>query len=167
VQWSRHGCRGILPGVGAITQIGWTPSALRLELADGRRVELASVWLRDNLREDRDPRSGQRLIDVADLPAAPRIRHAVLQGEAVRIEWEQEAGSAFFDLHWLAAQASAIAGARPQPRPRLWLEEGRLDAARDFAWAALDRVRGEAGVQGCYLTRDSVFSRAALLAEDR
>ena len=29
-----------------------------------------SVWLRDNVREDRDPHSGQRLVDIVDLPDA-------------------------------------------------------------------------------------------------
>ncbi|HVS76844.1 MAG TPA: TauD/TfdA family dioxygenase, partial [Steroidobacteraceae bacterium] len=137
----------------AIRHIHWTPSALTLEWADGGRTELASIWLRDNLREDRDPRSGQRLIDIVDLPVTPRIRRALLQGDAVRIEWEQEGGGASFDLEWLSRQASAIAGARPQPQPRLWLEGGRLDAARDFAWAAWDGTRTETAVQAAWLGR--------------
>ena len=117
----------------AIIEIHWTPSTLMLRWAEGGRVELASIWLRDNLRADRDPGNGQRLIDVADLPVAPRIRHAALQGTAVRIEWEDEEQGASFDLDWLAAQAAAIAGERTLPQPRLWLEGGRLEAARDFA----------------------------------
>jgi gamma-butyrobetaine dioxygenase len=124
-----------------------------LEWADGDRVELASVWLRDNLREDRDPGNGQRLIDVADLPVTPRIRHAALQGAAVRIEWEQEEGGASFDLSWLDAQAASIAGASPLQRPRLWLEGGRLDATRDFAWAPLAAARDDIGVQAIWLGR--------------
>jgi [2-(trimethylamino)ethyl]phosphonate dioxygenase len=139
--------------VRAITDVHWTPSALTLEWTDGHRVELASVWLRDNLREDRDPGNGQRLIDVADLPAAPRIRHAALQGAAVRIEWEHEAGGASFDLAWLAAQGAAIAGERAAPRPRLWLEGGRLDATRDFAWATLAAVRADEGALARWLGR--------------
>lgn len=137
----------------AIPDIRWTPSALTLEWAGGERVELASLWLRDNLREDRDPLNGQRLIDVADLPTAPRIRHAALQGTAVRIEWDHEAGSASFDLDWLAAQAAAIGGARAQQRPRLWLDGAQLDAARDFAWATVAAVRSDAGVQAGWLNR--------------
>lgn len=134
-----------------MTNIHWTPSTLTLEWADGARVELASVWLRDNLREDRDPGNGQRLIDVADLPAAPRIRHAAVQGSVVRIEWEHEAGTASFDLDWLATQAAAIAGARAVPRPRLWLNGGQLDATRDFAWTALEAARDNDEVQASWL----------------
>jgi alpha-ketoglutarate-dependent taurine dioxygenase len=137
----------------AITDMRWTPSALTLEWADGERVQLASVWLRDNLREDRDPGNGQRLIDVADLPLAPRIRHAALQGDAVRVEWEEEATGASFDLSWLAAQAAAIGGARTPHRPRLWLDGGQLDATRDFAWARLAAVRDDIGLQAIWLGR--------------
>jgi len=137
----------------AIIEIHWTPSTLMLRWAEGGRVELASIWLRDNLRADRDPGNGQRLIDVADLPVAPRIRHAALQGTAVRIEWEDEEEGASFDLDWLAAQAAAIAGERTLPQPRLWLEGGRLEAARDFAWATLTAARDDAGVQTRWLGR--------------
>ena len=137
----------------AITEIHWTPSALMLRWADGDRVELASVWLRDNLREDRDPGNDQRLTDVADLPVTPRIRHAALQATAVRVEWEHEAGSASFDLDWLATQTAAIAGARVQPQPRLWPDGGRLNATRDFAWATLAAVRDESAANASWLGR--------------
>jgi gamma-butyrobetaine dioxygenase len=135
----------------AITGMRWTPAALTLEWADGDRVELASVWLRDNLRADRDPGNGQRLIDVADLPVTPRIRHAALQGAAIRVEWEQEEGGASFDLEWLDAQAAAISGGRTLQRPRLWLDGGGLDATRDFAWAPVAAVRDDMGVQAIWL----------------
>ena len=148
----------------AISDIRWTPSTLRLEWADGGRVELASIWLRDNLREDRDPQNGQRLVDVADLPVAPRIRHAALQGTAVRIEWEDEPAVASFDLDWLAAQTAAIGGARAVPRPLLWADGGRLEATRDFAWVALALMRGDRGRQASWLRR-LVTEGLAFLAE--
>lgn len=147
-----------------MTNILWTPSTLTLQWADGARVELASVWLRDNRLEDRDQGNGQRLIDVADLPAAPRIRHAALQGNAVRIEWEHEAGAASFDLDWLATHAAAIAGARAVPRPRLWLNGGELDATRDFAWTALEAARDNREVQASWLN-DLVTDGLAFLSD--
>ena len=137
----------------AITEIHWTPSALMLKWADGGRVELASIWLRDNLRADRDAGNGQRLIDVADLPVAPRIRHAALRGTAVRIEWEDEEAGASFDVEWLAAQTAAIAGERAMPEPRLWLEGGRLEAARDFAWTTVPAARDDVRVHASWLRR--------------
>ena len=137
----------------AITEIHWTPSALMLRWAEGGRIELASIWLRDNLRADRDPGNGQRLIDVTDLPVTPRIRHAALQGTTVRIEWEDEEGGASFDFDWLASQAAAIAGERALPQPRLWLEGGRLDAARDFAWVTHRAARDDARALASWLGR--------------
>ena len=136
-----------------IKEVQWTPSALRLEWEDGQRTELASVWLRDNLQADRDPGNGQRLIDVADLPAAPRIRRAMLQGERVLIEWENETDSAAFGLEWLVKQAAAIAGARLEPRPRLWPDGEGLDPMRDFAWAALAEVRRSIPARASWLDR--------------
>lgn len=153
-----------MKAVCATPAIHWTPSALMLRWADGGRVELASVWLRDNRREDRDPGNGQRLIDVADLPLATRIRHAALQGAAVRIEWEDDAGGASFGLDWLAAQAAAIAGARAVPQPRLWLDGGRLDATRDFAWTPLAAARDDRGMQASWL-RHLVTDGLAFLAD--
>jgi gamma-butyrobetaine dioxygenase len=135
-----------------------------LQWAEGGRAELASIWLRDNRHEDRDPGNGQRLIDVADLPVAPRIRHAALQGTAVRIEWEDEEHGALFEVDWLATQAAAIAGERALPEPRLWLEGSRLEAARDFAWAKLAAVREDLNVQANWLGR-LVTEGLAFLAE--
>ena len=145
----------------AITEIHWTPATLMLKWDDGSRVELASICLRDNPRTDRDAGNGQRLIDVADLPVSPRIRHAALRGTAVRIEWEDEEGGASFDVDWLAAQTAAIGGERALPEPRLWLEGGRLEAARDFAWttvtAARDDVRAHASWLGRLVTDGLAF----------
>jgi alpha-ketoglutarate-dependent taurine dioxygenase len=153
-----------MKAVRSINQIDWTPSVLTLQWADGERVDLASVWLRDNRRQDRDPRNGQRLTDVVDLPAAPRIREAVLQGGAVRIQWEHEAADASFDLEWLGAQAAAITGERALPQPWLWPEGGRLDAARDFLWAPLAAVRAELGTQASWL-RHLVTDGLAFLSD--
>ena len=150
--------------VRAITEIHWTPSTLILKWAGEGRVELASIWLRDNRRQDRDPGNGQRLIDVVDLPAAPRIRHAALEGSAVRIEWEDEEAAASFDLDWLETQAAAIAGERAVPQPRLWLEGSGLEAARDFAWATLAAARGDVGAQASWLRR-LITDGLAFLAE--
>jgi len=62
------------------------PEALTIEWPGGAVSEFASLWLLDNRAEDRDPHSGQRLIDIADLPEAPRIRSAMARDGAVHIE---------------------------------------------------------------------------------
>ena len=134
-------------------RVSSTPEALTIEWRAGGVSEFASLWLRDNVREDRDAASGQRLVDIVDLPAAPRIRSARADGGRVQIEWEGEARSAAFELGWLAAQAAGAAAQRPELSRRLWLEGARLDPRRDFAWAELALVRAEPRVRLEWLTR--------------
>jgi [2-(trimethylamino)ethyl]phosphonate dioxygenase len=126
---------------------------LSIEWADGSLSEFASLWLRDNLREDRDPHSGQRLIDIADLPENPRIRSAVADNGAVNVEWEAESRCASFELEWLLAHAANRSPGRPGFTPRRWLEGAGLDAARDFQWAAFSEVRTDRSLRALWLER--------------
>jgi alpha-ketoglutarate-dependent taurine dioxygenase len=129
--------------VAAVKRVWSLPDMLNIEWADGTLSEYASLWLRDNLREDRDPHSGQRLIDIADLPEDPRIRSAIAHNGAVNVEWETESGVASFEFEWLLAHASNRSDRRTEFTPRPWLEGARLDAARDFAWAAFSEARSD------------------------
>ena len=61
-----------------------TPGSLTVEWSDGRSSEFLSVWLRDNRPADRDAFSGQRLIDVLDLPLEPRIHSVAVESEIGR-----------------------------------------------------------------------------------
>ena len=134
-------------------RVSSTPASLTVEWANGDVSEFASVWLRDNLREDRDPHSGQRLIDIADLPEEPRIRSAVADGKMMRVEWESESRPASFDLDWLALHAFGSAPQRPEFATRLWLEGALLDASRDFAWSTLAEARSNPSARLEWLTR--------------
>jgi len=136
-----------------ITRVAATPAKLTVEWAAGGVSEFASLWLRDNVPEDRDPHSNQRLIDVVDLPDDPRIRAARTENGSVCIEWEGEARPARFALEWLAAQSAGGAGLRPERTARRWLEGARLDARRDFAWAELATLRAEPRARLAWLTR--------------
>ncbi len=134
-------------------RVAATPETLTIEWQAGGVSEFASLWLRDNVREDRDAVSGQRLIDIVDLPAAPRIRTVRAADGRVHIDWEGEARSAAFELGWLAAQAAGAAAQRPELARRLWLEGARIDPRRDFAWAELASARADRGVRLEWLTR--------------
>ena len=129
------------------------PEALTIEWVGGAVSEFASLWLLDNRTEDRDPHSGQRLIDIADLPEAPRIRSAVARDGAVRIEWEGESRAASFELGWLAARATERIARPPAAQRRLWLEGATLDARRDFAWLSVAELRGSSAARLAWLTR--------------
>jgi hypothetical protein len=121
----------------SIKRISGAPELLSIEWADGGVSEYSSVWLRDNLIEDRDAHSGQRLVDIADIPERPRIRSAVREEGGVRIHWEEEARPASFSFAWLAAHAAGRAPRPPELLVQPWLQGGRLDARGDFAWASL------------------------------
>jgi gamma-butyrobetaine dioxygenase len=135
------------------TRVRVAPEALTIEWSDGAVSEFPSLWLRDNVAADRDAHSGQRLVDIADLPDAPRIRSAVTEDSRVRIEWEHEASPAAFELAWLAAQAAGSLRQRPERAVRTWPEGGKLDATRDFAWIELDAARSEPRARLAWLTR--------------
>ena len=135
---------------GFIKRVSATPDALAVEWADGTMQELAGIWLRDNLPEHRDPHSGQRLIDVADLPALPRIRSASARNGGVQIEWDGEAYASSFDAEWLAAQAET--GRRPEFAVRPWLQGSALEAS-DFAWTGFAQARDDGAVRLEWLTR--------------
>jgi alpha-ketoglutarate-dependent taurine dioxygenase len=137
----------------AMTCVSASPETLRIEWAGGGVSEFASLWLRDNAREDRDQGNGQRLVDVADLPAQPRIRAASAANGTVRIEWESEARPATFELAWLAQQARGGAASAPELTARPWLEGAQLAARRDFAWAGLDALRADPHARLEWLTR--------------
>jgi gamma-butyrobetaine dioxygenase len=129
------------------------PEALTIEWAGGGVSEFASLWLLDNRPEDRDAHSGQRLIDIADLPESPRIRSAVARNGTVQVEWEGEAHKACFELAWLAARADERSMRAPEEKRRHWLEGATLDARRDFAWLSLERLRASPAARLTWLTR--------------
>ena len=129
------------------------PEALTIEWAGGGVSEFASLWLLDNRAEDRDAHSGQRLIDIADLPESPRIRSAVAHNGTVQIEWEGEAHAACFQLAWLAAHAGERSVHAPEEKRHYWLEGATLDARRDFAWLSLEQLRTKPAARLAWLTR--------------
>jgi gamma-butyrobetaine dioxygenase len=139
--------------VASVKRLWSEPNRLSVEWADGDLSEFASLWLRDNRREDRDPHSGQRLIDIADVPEDPRIRSAVIESGAVNVEWEAEPQRASFDLQWLRTHASNRVPARPEFARRPWLEGAGLDAARDFRWAAFSDVQADRSLRADWLMR--------------
>jgi alpha-ketoglutarate-dependent taurine dioxygenase len=132
----------------SIKRIAATPHSLTIDWHDGATAEFASIWLRDNRSADRDPYSGQRLIDVVDVPEHPRIHSAVLLDEAVRIQWDGESAADTFDPAWLAEHAPAAA--RPKPRVSPWL--GAALRARDFAWATPVELRDDTPRRLAWLT---------------
>src|SRR6516165_7041044 len=142
-----------MPDAIEVSRISAAPEVLTIEWAEGGVSEFASLWLLDNRREDRDAHSGQRLVDITDLPESPRIRSAVTSDGAVRIEWEGASPAASFDIAWLAAHAHGRCVRPPEQQQRLWLEGALLDARRDFARLSLAELRARPAARLRWLTR--------------
>jgi gamma-butyrobetaine dioxygenase len=136
-----------------VRRIAHVPAALTVEWADGEMSEFTSLWLRDNLSRDRDAHSGQRLVDILDVPETPRIRNATRRDGHVEVEWQDESQPARFELTWLAAHAAGRAPTRPELTVRPWLEGGTMDARRDFAWTSLTTLTTTPAARLDWLTR--------------
>lgn len=156
------------------TRVSANPEALTVEWIDGGASEFLSIWLSDNRPDHRDSYSGQRLVDILDLPPEPRIHSAVLSADSVRIQWEGESRATDFALSWLARHAPGERDGRaPELATRLWLEGGSLEAAKDFAWSTVTGFRENPATRLTWLTallkdgiaflRDLPCDEAALL----
>lgn len=136
-----------------VSKVAAESNSLRIEWQDGRVHEFASVWLRDNMRGQRDAENGQRLVDIADLPAAPAIRRVIAEEAAVRVEWDDNVPTALFAFDWLAERAESAQCAPPERQVRVWQEAARLDASRDFAWLPFAALAADSQARLDWLTR--------------
>jgi gamma-butyrobetaine dioxygenase len=135
------------------TEVSPERDALIIQWSDGSYGEFASIWLRDNLPQDRDSHSGQRLIDVTDLPQEPRIRDATLAEADLLINWQGEDRASIIQLDWLYRQCGAVAAGETDFSPHPWLEGARMDAKRDFAWESLGALAAEVATRRAWLLR--------------
>jgi hypothetical protein len=148
----------------------WTAQTLHIEWATGEPTDFPSLWLRDHCPADRDAGSGQRLVDVADLPPDPRLRKVTATDGDLIVEWEGEARAATFDLAWLAEQSRQTRDRRPERDIHCWLAGAALDARRDFASRTLAEIERDAAVRLEWLTRlaqDGIAFLAGVPCTDR
>jgi len=85
----------------------WTfdSGAVSITWGDNLCCVYPAIWLYDNNPVHREPRTGQRFIDIADLPAEPRIRDGHLIESALRLVWADDT-VAEYRLDWLFQQSS-------------------------------------------------------------
>jgi gamma-butyrobetaine dioxygenase len=104
--------------------VGHLGHALFLDWEDGHRSRFHAVWLRDNCPEDRDPTSGQRRIDIVDVPANPQIESADVRGNALLVSWKGEDRTSRFPLDWLRANCYCDEHLRrAEPERVIWTAE--------------------------------------------
>ena len=113
---------------------------LSVAWSDGYHSEFPSLWLIDNDPVHREPHSGQRLIDVADLPEAPKIRCASMQDGQVLIDWQGGVAPTSLAIAWLAQQRDRPSAGSARP-VTLWGDAAGMDARKDFEWLSLAELR--------------------------
>jgi gamma-butyrobetaine dioxygenase len=142
-----------MPEAHAITALQSMPEALTVVWDDGQSARFPALWLRDCRPEDRDPHSGQRLVDVTDLPDEPRIRTARTANGGLDLEFEGERGACHYSADWLREHAAGAADRRPELRTTLWPNGAERDAMRDHAWLDYASFSATAASRLDWLTR--------------
>jgi len=83
-----------------------------LQRADGSTLRYHSTWLRDNALDSktRDPKNGQRLITLSDIPKDTLIKSAILdnKGEYISLTFSPESKKVSFSSNWLEKYAYDI-----------------------------------------------------------
>ncbi|MHB8505015.1 MAG: gamma-butyrobetaine hydroxylase-like domain-containing protein, partial [Acidimicrobiales bacterium] len=102
-----------------------------------------AIWLRDNCPcpECRDPRSGQKLVRLVDLPeglAVERVEGAGQDAGTVAVTFAPDGHRAAFPAAWLTPGRDALTAGRGAPAP------GRTEAAKRL-WSAADLAADAAG----------------------
>lgn len=127
----------------SIQRLSFTQTVLSVDWSDGKSSEFSSLWLADNDPVNRDAFSGQRLIDVADLPDEPRIRQASVRDLQVLIEWQGENPATAIDVAWLGQQRDKPAAGAPC-LVTLWPDGAMMNARNDCAWLTSEELRSDA-----------------------
>jgi len=146
----------------AVEAVELIDGGLAVAWDDGHRSVFPGLWLRDNCacRECRHA-SGQRLVQVQNLAAAPRVLNADVTNETIAGEFG-DGHRACWPVEWLRARCLCGEHANTRSRPRLWdstiessLPEFGLDELREWL-AAVDEL-GFAVVRGGPATEGAVL----------
>ncbi len=96
-------------------------ACLALNWANGKTRRYHAVWLRDNAQDalTRDPRNGQKLLTLAEIPADTAIADAHLDGDAIEVKFTSEDRVIAFSARWLDAHAYDVCA----PEKPGWLSQ--------------------------------------------
>ncbi len=92
---------------------------------EGRQLRFPAIWLRDNCpcAECRDPRSGQKFLDITDIDDELAVDSAVRAGEFVVVTYAPDQHRSILSLAWLAEHALdryGDGGGRTEDDKELW-----------------------------------------------
>ena len=87
----------------SIDSFSFDADELHIHWSDQRESRLAGIWLRDHCQgsECRDAHSGQRLMNISDVPMDIAIDKVVQQPESLVIDFSPEGHSSEFSNEWL------------------------------------------------------------------
>ncbi|WP_405063996.1 TauD/TfdA family dioxygenase [Kribbella sp. NBC_01505] len=97
------------------------------------------IWLRDNCPcpQCRDPRNGQKLFGITDLPAELELLDVTESGESVSVTFAPDGHRADFSRSWLEAQRVADHGdGRTERAKQLWSATEVAELVPVAEWAA-------------------------------
>lgn len=104
-----------------IQRIEYTSDSVVVYWEDGAKAALDSLWLYHNHPEHWDRRSGQRLVDIPDLPETLPIDSAhVSEKTDLIVLWNGDHCPAHFSGEWLRQHRPESAEDDPIPTPSLW-----------------------------------------------
>lgn len=155
-----------------ISQFTFTDQTLTIDWHDGQQSELAAIWLRDHCQmpQSRDPHSGQRLLNITDIPLDNRIAGVTQTQKSLTIDFAPESHSSVFDIDWLRQNCYCIntqIDNRSEVGKLIWqgdsfdqgllqynydefchsdqTRRGALQAVKDYGFVLLDAVPCEDG----------------------
>ena len=81
----------------------FTDEELCIDWTDGRQSRLASIWLRDHCQmpASRDPVSGQRLLNITDIPLDIHIASVNQIDDSLEVKFAPEGHRSLFSVKWL------------------------------------------------------------------
>ncbi len=86
-----------------VAELKCTASELEITWQNSSYSVYSSLWLRDNDPANRDPRTGQRLASLLDLPPSPRLQAAEPRPSGhITLSWD-DGETSVFPLSWLRA----------------------------------------------------------------
>jgi gamma-butyrobetaine dioxygenase len=144
-----------------IREIQQAEDALAVTWHSGGQSRFPYLWLRDNCAcaACRDPKNGQRLIDILDLPAKPKPVEAALRSNGVLLSWAGEEHESRFSAAWLADHDLAPTAREMRRAPRkLWGGE----IANDLPEADWLRLLADPAAEVCLLQQLALYGFALL-----
>ncbi len=90
----------------AITGVNTADDAIHLRWSDGLQSRFYLLWLRDNCPSVRHPGTGQRIVDITELPRDFSVRRTQLESDgSLLVHWAGDRHISRFSAQWLRLQS--------------------------------------------------------------